>query len=51
MESIGKRLKKQKLIVIATNRDGIPYSTLVAFVASPDLKEIFFATFKNTNKH
>ena len=50
-ESISALFSSQKLAVLATNMKGVPYTSLVAFVASTDLKEIFFATLKGTTKY
>ena len=33
----------QYLAVLATHQDGQPYASLVAFIASEDLKYLFFA--------
>ena len=49
-ESIYAILNIQKLAVLATNDYQVPYTSLVAFVASKDLKEIYFATLKGTKK-
>jgi len=40
----------QKLAVLATQNNGQPYASLVAFVGRDDLKEILFATPKTTRK-
>ncbi|MBI5585022.1 MAG: pyridoxamine 5'-phosphate oxidase family protein [Deltaproteobacteria bacterium] len=40
----------QKLAVLATQREGQPYSSLVAFAATPDLRGLVFATFRSTRK-
>jgi nitroimidazol reductase NimA-like FMN-containing flavoprotein (pyridoxamine 5'-phosphate oxidase superfamily) len=40
----------QKLAVLATHSDGQPYANLMAFVASADLKSLFFATTRSTRK-
>ena len=40
----------QKLAVLATTNEGQPYTSLVAFVASDDLKHIYFVTPKTTRK-
>lgn len=49
-----KRLKgllnSQSLGVVATHGEGHPYASLVAFVASDDLKRIYFVTPKATRK-
>jgi nitroimidazol reductase NimA-like FMN-containing flavoprotein (pyridoxamine 5'-phosphate oxidase superfamily) len=41
----------QKLAVLATNSDGQPYTSLVAFVGRDDLKDIYFATPRTTRKY
>ena len=51
IQSIKQLFNTQKLAVLATNMKGMPYTSLVAFVATDDLKEIIFATFKKTKKH
>ena len=51
LKSIKQLFNTQKLAVLATNMNGMPYTSLVAFVATEDLKEIIFATFKDTKKH
>jgi nitroimidazol reductase NimA-like FMN-containing flavoprotein (pyridoxamine 5'-phosphate oxidase superfamily) len=43
--------KKQKLAVLATHKDGQPYSSLVAFAVTEDLKHIIFATSRATRKY
>jgi heme iron utilization protein len=43
-------LSSQKLAVLATQQGGQPYTSLVAFAASDDLKELFFATPRATRK-
>jgi uncharacterized protein YhbP (UPF0306 family) len=40
----------QNLAVLSTHQDGQPYASLVAFVATEDLKHIFFVTPKTTRK-
>ena len=44
-------LESQILGVIATDMNGHPYVNLVAFVSTKDLKNIIFATSKNTTKY
>jgi len=44
-------MKEQKLAVLATSHEGEPYTNLVAFVTSDDLKHIFFATPVATRKY
>ena len=41
----------QNLAVLATNSDGQPYTSLVAFVGQDDLKDIYFATPRTTRKY
>jgi hypothetical protein len=40
----------QRLAVLSTQRDGQPYSNLVAFAATPDLRWLVFATTRATRK-
>jgi nitroimidazol reductase NimA-like FMN-containing flavoprotein (pyridoxamine 5'-phosphate oxidase superfamily) len=40
----------QKLGVLGTHQAGQPYGSLVAFAATPDLKNLFFATTRATRK-
>lgn len=53
-EDIRSRLRElcnsQKLAVVSTQSDGQPYASLVAFVASEDLRHIFFVTARTTRK-
>lgn len=44
-------LMSQRLAVLATHHGGQPYSSLVAFAATDDLKHILFATSKKTRKY
>ncbi|MGB3212900.1 MAG: pyridoxamine 5'-phosphate oxidase family protein [Desulforhopalus sp.] len=44
-------LNSQQLAVLSTQRDGQPYSSLMAFAATSDLKNIVVATGKSTRKH
>ena len=41
----------QRLAVLSTHRDGQPYASLVAFTASGDLRQIYFATPNTTRKY
>jgi len=41
----------QRLAVLATQNEGQPYTNLVAFTASKDLKQLFFATTRATRKY
>lgn len=40
----------QKLAVLGTHQEGQPYGSLVAFAATPDLKNLVFATTRATRK-
>jgi len=40
----------QKLAVLSTQHQGQPHASLIAFAASDDLKELFFATRRATLK-
>ena len=40
----------QKLAVVSTQSDGQPYASLVAFVASDDLRHLYFVTARTTRK-
>ena len=44
-------LASQKLAVLSTQRDGQPYSSLMAFAFTTDLASIVVATGKSTRKH
>jgi nitroimidazol reductase NimA-like FMN-containing flavoprotein (pyridoxamine 5'-phosphate oxidase superfamily) len=41
----------QRLAVLATQEKGNPYTNLVAFSSSKNLKELFFATTRSTRKY
>lgn len=43
-------LSSQRLAVLATEAQGNPYSSLIAFAAAPDLKALVFATPRPTRK-
>ena len=43
-------LASQNLAVIATQKEGQPFTNLVAFVATDDLKHLLFATTRATRK-
>jgi len=51
---IPKRLKvfnsREPFAVLATNEGGKPYTSLISFAFTPDLREVIFATPKNTRK-
>ena len=50
-EKIRNLFAVTRLAVLATDHDGSPYTSLVAFAASGDLREIYFATKKETRKY
>lgn len=43
--------KKQRHAVLATDAEGQPYTSLVAFSLTPDMEGLLFATPKKTNKY
>jgi len=49
-EIIQNLLDSQRLAVLSTLMSGRPYSNLIAFAATDDLKDIFFATTRATRK-
>ena len=53
-EEIQNRMRNlfesQNLAVVATQTGGQPYASLVAFVATDDLKHLFFVTARTTRK-
>ncbi len=48
---ISSLLDSQQLAVLSTQRDGQPYSSLMAFAFTADLAHIVVATSKSTRKH
>jgi heme iron utilization protein len=44
-------LNSQRLAVLSTQSLGQPYGNLIAFASSPDLKNLIFATPRNTRKY
>ncbi len=50
-EKINNLLSSQQLAVLSTQRNGQPYSSLMAFAHTSDLKSIVVATGKSTGKH
>ncbi len=50
-ETIRDLFRTQKLAVLSTQSSGQPYASLVAFVASKDLKHLYFATARTTRKY
>jgi hypothetical protein len=50
LDQLRKLFATQQLAVLATDHSGHPYASLVAFAASDDLREILFATTRDTRK-
>jgi nitroimidazol reductase NimA-like FMN-containing flavoprotein (pyridoxamine 5'-phosphate oxidase superfamily) len=46
-----KLLHSQPLAVLATQSQGQPYASLIAFASSGDLKSLYFATTRSTRKY
>ena len=44
-------LSSQKIAVLGTSKDGEPYSCLIAFAVTDDLKEMVFATMRQRLKY
>jgi len=51
LQPIESLLRSQHLGVLATQGDEYPYCTLVAYAISEDLREIIFATIRDTRKY
>ena len=51
MEILREMLGSQLLGVLGTHHDGEPYTSLVGFAATDDLKYLLFATGRATRKH
>ena len=51
IEKLENLLQSQRFSVIATQNEREPYTNLVAFINTNDLKHIIFATSKNTKKY
>ena len=47
---ITQLFETQNLAVAATDMSGLPFTSLVAFAADPELNYVFFATFRDTRK-
>ncbi|MBN1425418.1 pyridoxamine 5'-phosphate oxidase family protein [Candidatus Fermentibacteria bacterium] len=47
---ITRLLRSQRLAVLATDEEGSPYLSLVAYAAAPDLTRVYFATLSSTRK-
>ena len=50
VDNILELLASQRLAVLSTQTQGQPYSNLVAFAVTPDLKYLLFATTRATRK-
>ena len=50
-EDIQHLLASQQFAVLSTQRNGQPYSSLMAFAFTPDLESIVVATGRSTRKH
>ena len=50
MAILRELLETQLLAVLGTHHEGEPYTSLVGFAASPDLKLLYFATGRATRK-
>ena len=50
-QQLRELLNTQSLGVLATSSGGHPYTSLVGFAASEDLREIFFVTSRTTRKY
>jgi nitroimidazol reductase NimA-like FMN-containing flavoprotein (pyridoxamine 5'-phosphate oxidase superfamily) len=48
---IQRLFREQKVGVLSTDMDGQPYASLVGFLASEDLRNLFFATERTTRKY
>lgn len=49
-EDLKALVESQPLAVLATEGEGLPYTSLVAFAATDDLKSLLFATTRATRK-
>jgi nitroimidazol reductase NimA-like FMN-containing flavoprotein (pyridoxamine 5'-phosphate oxidase superfamily) len=50
-ETVTDLLKSQSLAVLATDLSGRPYASLVGFLASDDLRYVYFVTTRATRKY
>ena len=50
-ELLRELFASQQLAVLATQNEGVPYSSLVAFAETDDLKYLVFVTGRNTRKY
>lgn len=51
MGALRRLLETQLLGVLGTHNEGEPYTSLVGFAATSDLKQLLFATGRSTRKH
>jgi hypothetical protein len=51
LETVRSLLSSQRLAALSTRSGDQPYSNLICFVASHDLKQILFATTRSTRKY
>lgn len=51
LEHLSALFQGQRLATLATQQDGQPYASLVAFVSSEDFKHLYFATPSTTRKY
>jgi len=51
LEKLESLLQSQRFAVLATQGEIEPYQNLIAFINTKDLKQIIFATSKNTKKY
>ena len=49
-QMIGDLFRSQRLGVLSTSRSGQPYTSLIAFYATDDLKRFYFVTPRSTRK-
>lgn len=47
---VGRLMKAQRSAVLATDEEGSPYLSLVAFATAPDMTRVYFATLGTTRK-
>lgn len=50
-EALKKVLTEQRFAVLATHNEGQPHGSLVAFAASSDFRNLYFATIRETRKY
>lgn len=50
-ETLRDLFRTQRLAVLSTHAHGQPYASLVAFAASEDLRNLYFATARTTRKY